>query len=117
VIDGSYGRLREAVWARAQVVVLDYDRWRVMLRLLRRTFHRVLWRQELWNGNRERWGNLMSWRPENSILRWAWTTHARQRAQYDELLADPHWAAVEFVRCTTHARGRRTRSEWASHPR
>jgi hypothetical protein len=81
-------------------VILDYERWLIMSRLLRRTIGRVLWRRELWNGNRERWGNLLSWQPDNSVLRWAWTTHARRRAQYDELLSDPRWAAVEFVRCT-----------------
>jgi adenylate kinase family enzyme len=102
VIDGNYSRVRDVIWPRADaVVVLDYDRWRVMLRLLRRSLRRVLRREELWNGNRETWRNLLSWDPHQSILRWAWTTHGRRRAQYAQVLADPRWSDVEFVSFST----------------
>lgn len=41
-------------------------------------------RQVLWNGNRERWANLFSLKPEQSILVWSWTRHAKYRHRYDE---------------------------------
>ncbi|MBK9560860.1 MAG: adenylate kinase [Candidatus Microthrix sp.] len=65
VIDGNYSRVRDqVVWPTADTVVwLDLPRRVVMTQLLRRTLRRVLTREELWNGNRERVPNLMSWDP------------------------------------------------------
>lgn len=85
VVDGNYGGLaRERVWALADTVVwLDLDRATVMRRVTARTLRRS-WRGEvLWNGNRERlWTTLAS---RDSILWWAWSTHARRRAEYAAL--------------------------------
>lgn len=55
VIDGSYrGKLGDLVLEHADTVVwLDLPRRVWLPRLLRRTFRRVVLREELWNGNRE----------------------------------------------------------------
>ena len=70
------------MWQRADTVAwLDLPRHLVMRRLLWRTARRVMTRQELWNGNREHWRAFFSLDPEQSILVWAWTTHARNQAR------------------------------------
>lgn len=85
VVEGNYSAARPLVLDRADTVIwLDLPRFTVMRRLLWRTLRRVLCRQVLWNGNRERWANLFSLKPEKSILVWAWTRHSRYRERYAE---------------------------------
>jgi adenylate kinase family enzyme len=108
VVDGNYSAVRDLVWDRAEmVVVLDLDRSVVMRQVIARTLRRVATRQQLWNGNREPWSNLMRWRPEHNIMRWAWTTHAKNRARYRAALSDPDFAHVDFVHLTDRVAVRR----------
>lgn len=90
VVDGNYmSRLTDVTVANADVVVwFDLPRSRVMWQLTKRTLSRVATKRELWNGNVERWSNLMKWAPEENILRWAWTQHAKYRETYERLNAD-----------------------------
>jgi adenylate kinase family enzyme len=82
VVDGNYSAVRDLVAARADTVVwLDLPRHVVMWQVTRRTLWRAWTGDELWNGNRERPRNLLAWDPERSIIRWAWTSHARVRAR------------------------------------
>jgi adenylate kinase family enzyme len=100
VVDGNYqGRLGDLVWRRADTVVwFDLPRLLVMLQLVRRTLGRALTRRELWNGNRERWRDVLSLDPGRSVIVWAWTTHSRNRARFATAQADPAYRHIEFVR-------------------
>ena len=100
VIDGNYrSRLGTAVWDRAEVVVwLDYPRRLVMARVVRRTAGRILTRKELWNGNRESLRTALSWDPETSIIRWAWTQHRPYREGFEASLSELAGRNVEVVR-------------------
>ncbi|SDH65073.1 Adenylate kinase [Pseudomonas flavescens] len=85
VVEGNYSSARPLVLERADLVIwLDLPRPAVMRQVLWRTLRRLLSRQVLWNGNRERWTNLFSLKPEQSILVWAWTRHATYRQRYGE---------------------------------
>jgi adenylate kinase family enzyme len=99
VIDGNYGSVRPLVWARADTVVwLDLPKRTVMRQIIWRSFRRVAGRQELWNGNRERWRNLLTWNPQESVISWAWHNHAADRAKYAAATADPASAHLRFIR-------------------
>ena len=99
VIDGNYSTVQPLVWARADTVVwLDLPKSTVMRQIVWRTLRRVGGRQELWNGNRERWQNFFSWDPEQSVISWAWHKHAEYRARYSAAAADPANAHLRFVR-------------------
>jgi adenylate kinase family enzyme len=88
VIDGNYSITRDILDERiTHLVWLDYPRWFVMLRLLRRTLWRVISKKELWNGNRESAKNLLSRDAERNVLLWSWSTHARNRKRYEDLFA------------------------------
>jgi adenylate kinase family enzyme len=66
VVDGNYSAVRDLVWARADTVAwLDPPRRTVMRQVVWRSVHRVAMRVELWNGNRERWRNLLTRDPTN----------------------------------------------------
>lgn len=102
VTDGNYSSVLDLVWQRADTVAwLDLPRHLVMRRLLWRTARRVMTRQELWNDNRESWRAFFSLDPEQSILVWAWTTHARNQARYLAASQDPANAHLTFVRLTS----------------
>jgi adenylate kinase family enzyme len=102
VIDGNYSKVRDIVWARADTVVwLDLPRRVVMRRLVWRTLRRVARRAELWNGNRERWRNLLTWDRQESVISWGWHTFGSNRARYAAAAADPANGHLSFVRLTS----------------
>jgi adenylate kinase family enzyme len=102
VIDGNYSRVQDLVWGRADTVVwLDLPRRTVMRRIIWRTLRRIGGRVELWNGNRERWRNLFTLDKEESVIAWAWQTHASNRARYEAAMADPVNRHLRFVRLTS----------------
>jgi adenylate kinase family enzyme len=79
VIDGTYrGKLGDLVPAAAELVVwLDLPLRVWLPRLVRRTALRVTRKEELWNGNRERWRDVLH--PTNSVVVYALRNHRRTR--------------------------------------
>lgn len=91
VVDGNYGAVRDLVRARATTIVwVDPPRAVVMAQVVWRTARRLATRRELWNGNRERWSNLLD---ADHPVRWAWSTFARRRADY-EAQVDERWVRL-----------------------
>ncbi len=101
VVAGSYsGTSLVHVWPNVQSVVwLDLPRWRLVLRVLRRTWRRARTRELLWGQVRERfWPLLMVWRGEQSLLWWIWTQHARKRDEMRAWMNEARFAHIRFVR-------------------
>lgn len=99
VADGNYRAVRDLVWTRADTIVwLDLGRPTVTWQIVRRTLGRVFRRQELWNGNRERIGNLFSLRPEKSIIAWSLSQHSVYRRKYLEVFASGSYGDAVLVR-------------------
>ena len=97
VVDGNYRATRDLVWPRADLVVwLDYPLAVNLWRLLWRTLRRCLTREELWNGNRERFS--VNFASKESLFVWAVTTHGRRRREHAEHLARPEHAHLTVVR-------------------
>lgn len=108
VVDGNYSAVRPLVWERADTVVfLDLPRWRVMAQLVPRTLRRCWTGEELWNGNRESWSFLRSWRRDDNIWVWSWARHELQRERFVDALGDPRWSGVRFVRLRSHGEAAR----------
>jgi adenylate kinase family enzyme len=100
VVDGNYALARELVWPRAETLVwLDYSLPRVLLQLFRRTIRRLLTREELWNGNRERWRTHFLSR--ESLFLWAVRVHARRRREFRARLGQADCAQLTIVRLRT----------------
>lgn len=97
VMDGNYSKAQDIGWARADTLVwLDYPAPLVLWRLLRRTVRRVLSREELWNGNRERLRTTLS---RDSIVWWFFRTHWRRRRLMPARLAQhPHLRVLRLRR-------------------
>ncbi len=117
VIDGNYRSVQDLVWARADTVVwLDLPRRTVIRRVIWRTLRRVGGRVELWNGNRERWRNFFTLDKDESVIAWAWHTHAVHRARYEAARADPANRHLRFVRLRSPASVRRFLHETEHSP-
>jgi adenylate kinase family enzyme len=74
VVDGNYyGKLGPLVIDQADTIVwLDIPYRKAVLRVVRRTFGRILRRTELWNGNRETLRNSLG---RESIVWWVLSRH------------------------------------------
>jgi len=99
IVDGNYTTLsRPLVWAAVDTVIwLDLPLRVVMRQVIGRTFGRLWDREVLWNGNRERWWNMIDPRPAENVILWAFTRHARKRASMTAAMSDPRWAHIDFV--------------------
>ena len=98
VVDGDYSsKARPLVWAAADTVVwLDYPMRTALARLTRRTYGRLVRREELWNGNRERWRDTFASR--DSLYWWVLTTHRERRTRTSDALARPEFAHLAVRR-------------------
>ena len=117
VVDGNYTShgVAQVVWPRADTVLwLDPPRSTVMRRVIRRTLWRVLTREVLWNGNREAWSNLLSPKPENNIILWAWTRHGPTRQKFEAFITDGSWADLAVIRLRTAREARAFLDELAA---
>jgi len=106
VVDGNYSRVRGILWPRASAVIwLDYPLRTILTRVLLRTLRRVFTREELWNGNRERFFRSVFGR--ESIIRWALRTYRTRRREYPALFARPEYAHLSVVRLRSPRGARR----------
>ena len=98
VIDGNYGSVRELVWPRATAVLwLNYGFGGIFWRALRRTTRRVLFREQLYSGNRETARKAFFSR--DSIIWWVATSYHQRRKEYRRLFDGEdysHLAKIEF---------------------
>lgn len=96
VITGNYGQVQDLTWGNSRLIIwLNYSRWVTMLRIIRRTIVRTIHRQELWGGNREslRKGFLSS----ESIILYAWQTHAGRIRKYTKLSRSNEYGVEHFI--------------------
>lgn len=78
VIDSAYGKWRDLVVARTDVIVaLDYPRWLSLARLARRTLKRLVFREQICNGNQESIRKLFS---SDGIIAWHFQSFQRKHA-------------------------------------
>jgi adenylate kinase family enzyme len=99
VIDGGYGDITRAAWPRAELVVwLDLPFVRVFFNQFRRSFRRIVGREEIFGGNRETFrGYFLS---RNSLLLWLVRTH-RAKGRFYSQLAGQH-PEVALLRLRSH---------------
>lgn len=107
---GNYQRVsKPIIWQRADTVVwIDLPKPVIMAALAHRSLRRAWRREELWNGNRERFANFFKPRKEDNILMWAWVHYHSLRERYLGDMQDPQWARLDFV----HLRSRRDVRNW-----
>eukprot|EP01084_Bolivina_argentea_P090442 162973_1 len=77
IIDGNYNRIKDMTWKIADVVVwLDYDFIEVFYRAIKRTFWRIITKQQVCNGNFETFTKLLN-DFESSVIYQVWNNHQK----------------------------------------
>jgi adenylate kinase family enzyme len=100
VTDGNYRAVRDIAWSRADTVVwLDYPLVVIIARVTWRTIRRAITREELWNGNRERFRQAFFGR--ESIIWWALSTYSRRKKEYPVLFGQPEYGHLRIVRLSS----------------
>jgi adenylate kinase family enzyme len=103
VADGNYSAVRDVLWPRAtHIVWLNYGRFTVFSRLLRRTLARGLTGAEVCNGNRE--SLLTAFGSKDSVLLWSLTTYAGNRVKFRRLQQEPRFAHLQWTEVVDPAR-------------
>lgn len=87
IIDGNYtSKIGDLVLQNADIVLyFNLPKRVVLYRVTKRSLKRSILREELWNGNRERFGNIFKTRAEENVILWALTTHTRRKTQLSQL--------------------------------
>ena len=87
VLDSAYGAWLDVVLARTDLIVaLDYQRWRSLGRLARRTVLRALDQRLICNGNTESIRQVFR---RDSIIAWHFRSFARKRSRMRAWAEDP----------------------------
>lgn len=109
VVAGNYHVVRDLIWPQAEAVIwLDYSLPLIFWRLLTRTFRRVIFREKLWNGNRESlWSHLKLW-SDDSLFFWLFKTYWRRKREIPLLLARPEHAHL----CVYHFKTPKEAENW-----
>ena len=101
VVSGSYmGFSRKVFWPRVETVVwLDLPRYRLIWRVLIRSWKRWRSKEGLWGRSYERfWPNLKVWNREDSLIWWIITQQRRKQQRMHALMGDPAWNHITFIR-------------------
>ena len=103
---GNYGAVRDLVMARADTLIfLDYSMTVVFTRVVRRTVRRCLKREELWNGNRERFFTQLF--TADSLFLWVITSWRIHRRDYPKMLRRQHQLGKRILRFRSPEQTRR----------
>lgn len=99
ITDGNYSQLRDLIWPRADTIIwLDYPFLLIFFRLFVRTLKRVFLKQELWNGNRERFhDNFLS---RDSLFVWLLKSRTKHKKNYPLAFQEPQHAHLQILRFT-----------------
>ena len=97
IADGNYGgEVAEMLLSRAELLVwLDLPLRVCLPRLLTRSLRRAATGEELFAGNRETFGHLLT---RDSILRWGPAHHHQHRRRWAQRLHPDHTAGLEVLR-------------------
>jgi len=102
VVAGNYRITRPITWSRAEAIIwLDYSLWVIFWRLFRRTWKRIAFKEELWNGNREHLLTQLKLWSDESLFHWLFKTYWRRKREYPQLFAQPEYSHLKIIHFKT----------------
>ncbi|MFP6790607.1 MAG: adenylate kinase [Thalassolituus sp.] len=107
VLDGNYNRTTEIKWARVDTIIwVDYSFSRTLFQAVKRALTCIVTKQELWGKT----GNVESFKKsflsKDSVILWSLKTYKTNRIRYTELMNDPRYSHIKFVRVTSPKKAR-----------
>ena len=106
VVAGSYMSFSQRIfWPHVETVVwLDPPMYRLLWRVLARSWRRWRSKELLWGTNYERfWPQLKVWNREDSLVWWIATQHRKKRRRLEACMRDPEWRHIAFLRFGSNA--------------
>lgn len=103
VAAGNFQVLQDILWCKAEAVIwLDYSLALIFLQLLRRTVHRTITREELWNGNVDHniWMHMKFWSP-NSHFNTLFRTYWKRKREFPSYFLLPQHTHLTLLRFQT----------------
>ena len=98
VVAGNYRITRPVTWVRAEAIIwLDYSLWVIFWRLFWRTWRRVIFQEELWNGNRENLRSHLKLWSDESLFRWLFKSYWRRKRENPTLFSLPEHAHLKII--------------------
>lgn len=103
VLDGNYTRTTHLKWRQVDLVIwLDYGFGRNLYQSVSRTIKRLISGTALWEGT----NNVESFQRaflsvDSSIIWWMIKTHGKNQRKYQQMMANPQFAHIRFVRLTS----------------
>lgn len=101
VIDGNYSRTTHITWKEVDTIIwLDLPFSLNLYQSVRRAFSRAMSQQPFWKNsdNTESFRRMFS---RDSIVLWMIKTHWKNRVKYMQMMTDPQYAHLHFVRLTS----------------
>lgn len=94
IVDGNYRHIRDLVYAKCDTILfLDYPLPLILKRLGGRIMRRGIFKEELWNGNRESlWRHFFT---RECLFLWVLQTYRRRRADCREVMTRTDLAHIE----------------------
>jgi adenylate kinase family enzyme len=97
VVHGNYSKVQNIILSRATAIIwLDYSLLIVLWRVYKRSVLRIIFRTDLWAGNRESFRKTFLSR--SSIILWAYQTYSLRREQYEKLFASLERSELQLFR-------------------
>ena len=95
VLDGNYSYTRDTTWPKAtHLIWLNLPFFVVLWRSVRRTFGRMISKEEMWAGNRESFRNAFS---RQSIIWWMISTYGRRQKRYRNIIDNNHYPHLKVL--------------------
>jgi adenylate kinase family enzyme len=90
VIHGNYNKVSDLTWQNAEIIIwLDYPKYLVMFRVIKRSLLRMIQKELLWGTNTESF--KLTFFTKRSIILWAWNTYDLRKKQYENLIQNPEY--------------------------
>ncbi|MBU1627929.1 AAA family ATPase [bacterium] len=95
VVDGNYSEIRDIVWNNADTLVwLNLSFFVIFSRALKRTLKRLIFKEELFSGNKETIKTLFH---KDCIPLWVIKTYRKRRKLYPLLFKEENFSHLEIV--------------------
>lgn len=109
IIDGNYSRNQDLTIGRADTIIwLDVTYSKMLYRVTKRSFYRMLTQKPLWHNNRESFGKLFS---KDSIILFASRTYGTKNAKYNRLINGSENSNKQWIRIKSNREERKFWSE------
>lgn len=93
VVDGNYNSSKDISWKKAtHIIWLDLNLSVILLRFIKRSFKRAIFKEPLWNNNKEDLKNSYL------LFLWIFKVYKRNKKEFQEMISSNSYPNAEFIK-------------------